>query len=519
MLVRGSRHLHWDQVQMRVPDAALGGQRVRETAHRAGWTAQHRHFQTSVMVQMHVQTGDRQIMMIVVRLGQPARQVAGGVVVHIAQRGDAGRFGIVGALPVQHVPHDVAQRLGSAGVAAPRHQPIDGVQQIVVDRNGDALHEILSLPGGAPLAGNPGARQWCMMSGDIGMTNVRVTAGGGTRRRLPPLVLLLLAANVAAWICAWRAFAGHPTLLGTALLAWSFGLRHAVDADHIAAIDNVVRKLMQEGERPIAVGFFFSLGHSTIVILAALAIAATTAAMQDQLATFKAIGGLVGTLVSAVFLLLIAIINLMILRNVWRSFRHVAAGHALPADGADALTEGGGILARLCRPLFRAVTRSWHMFPVGFLFGLGFDTATEVGLLGIAATQAAQGMSPWLTLIFPALFTAGMALVDTADSIFMVGAYGWAFVQPLRKLWYNMTITAVSVVVALFIGGVEALGLCVDQLGLAGGIWSVVSALNDDLTNFGFAVVGIFVLAWGLSALVYRWNGYDRLATVPMRGE
>ena len=152
------------------------------------------------------------------------------------------------------------------------------------------------------------------------------------------------------------------------------------------------------------------------------------------------------------------------------------------------------------------------MYPLGFLFGLGFDTATEVGLLGIAASQAAQGMSPWQTLAFPALFTAGMALVDTADSILMVGAYGWAFVRPLRKLWYNLTITAASVIVALLIGGLEALGLLVDQFNLQGGVWSVIAHLNTDLANFGLAVIAIFIAAWAISALVYRWKGYDRLA-------
>jgi nickel/cobalt transporter (NiCoT) family protein len=325
---------------------------------------------------------------------------------------------------------------------------------------------------------------------------------------------LLIAANIGAWIWAWSAFAPRPALMGTALLAWVFGLRHAVDADHIAAIDNVVRKLMQQGRRPIAVGFFFSLGHSTIVVLATLAIAGTTVAMRDRLAAFKSIGGLVGTSVSAVFLLLIALVNLVILRAIWRSFRHVARGGTLNSEHAGLLSPEGGLLARLCRPLFRSVTRSWHMYLVGFLFGLGFDTATEIGLLGIAAAQSAQGMAPWQTLIFPALFTAGMALVDTTDSVLMTGAYHWAFVQPLRKLWYNLTITAVSVLVALLIGGIEALGLLAGQLNLHGGLWSVVSALNDDLTNFGFAVVAIFMLAWAISAALYRWKFHDHPATI-----
>lgn len=342
----------------------------------------------------------------------------------------------------------------------------------------------------------------------------RTPRAGGTRGRewngAAGLSVPLIVANVAAWAWAWHMFADRPALLGTALLAWVFGLRHAVDADHIAAIDNVVRKLMQDGKRPIDAGLFFSLGHSTVVVLASLAIAGTTAAMQDRLEAFRAIGSVIGTSVSAAFLLLIAVVNLLILRGVWQGFRHVARGGSLESGDMDNALAAGGVLAHLCRPLFAAVTRTWHMYPLGFLFGLGFDTATEIGLLGIAATQAAQGMSPWQTLVFAALFTAGMALVDTADSILMVGAYGWAFVQPLRKLWYNLTITATSVVVALLIGGIEALGLLADQLNLQGGVWSVVSGLNADLADFGLVVVGIFTAAWALSAIVYRWKGYGR---------
>ena len=333
-------------------------------------------------------------------------------------------------------------------------------------------------------------------------------------KRLPRSTALfgpLIAANLAAWAWAWSAFQDHPTLLATALLAWVFGLRHAVDADHIAAIDNVVRKLMQDDQRPHAVGLWFSLGHSTIVVLASLAIVATAAAMQGRLEATKEIGSMVGTLVSAGFLLAIAAANLIILLSIWRSFRQVQRGGTLDEEALDLLLSGRGLLARLFRPLFLAITRSWHMYPLGFLFGLGFDTATEVGLLGISATQAAQGMSPWQVMVFPALFTAGMALVDTTDSVFMVGAYGWAFVNPLRKLWYNLTITAASVLLALFIGGIEALGVLGDQLALSGPFWDAVGSLNDSLGYLGFAVVGIFVAAWIASAAVYRWQGYNRL--------
>lgn len=342
----------------------------------------------------------------------------------------------------------------------------------------------------------------------------RSDAPGFRRGATIRMFAFLVAANIAAWAWAWSAFADRPALLGTALLAWVFGLRHAVDADHIAAIDNVVRKLMQQGRQATSVGFYFSLGHSTIVVLAAIGVAGAASFMQANLDQAKDIGGIVGTAISAVFLLIIGIINLFILVGVWRAFRSVRRGGTLREEQLDMLLAGRGLLARLFRPLFRTVSRPWHMYPIGFLFGLGFDTATEVGLLGISAAEAARGMSPWQTLVFPALFTAGMALVDTADSTLMVGAYGWAFLNPLRKLWYNLTITAASVAVALLIGGIEALGLLADQLGLEGGMWSVVSSLNDDLENFGFVVVGIFALAWVVSAAIYRWQ---RLDEVPVR--
>lgn len=321
----------------------------------------------------------------------------------------------------------------------------------------------------------------------------------------------LIAANVAAWGWAWAAFADQPVLLGIAILAYMLGLRHAFDADHIAAIDNVVRKLMQDGKSPYSVGFFFSLGHSTIVVLASVAIAATAAAMQGEIEAFRGIGGVIGTSVSALFLLAIGIANIFILKGVWSAFARARRGGKIVAEDLDALLAGHGLLARVFRPIFRVVSRSWHMYPIGFLFGLGFDTATEIALLGISATQAAQGMSFWTILVFPALFTAGMSLMDTTDSVLMTRAYGWAFVNPLRKLWYNLTLTAASVVAAIFIGGIEALGLIGDKLRLEGWFWGIISDLNDDLANFGYLVVGIFVGSWIVSTLVYRIKGYDNL--------
>jgi len=329
------------------------------------------------------------------------------------------------------------------------------------------------------------------------------------------LFLILTALNIAAWAWALAVCQGRPALLGAALLAWVFGLRHAVDADHIAAIDNTVRKLMQQGERPVTTGLFFSLGHSTVVFVAVALLAATTAALRDDLASFKGYIGAVGVSISAIFLLLIAVLNLFILRSVWRSFRSVARNGSLDCDNADAM-HAGGVIGRLFHPLFRVVNKSWHLYPVGLLFGLGFDTATEIGLLSIAASEAANGLSPWHALVFPALFATSMALVDTADSALMVGAYGWAFVNPIRKLWYNLTITAVSVVVALLIGGIEAVALISEKFELNSGVWGWISEINSGLANFGFIIVGIFIVAWIASAIIYWLNGYDRItAAVP----
>jgi nickel/cobalt transporter (NiCoT) family protein len=335
-------------------------------------------------------------------------------------------------------------------------------------------------------------------------------ASANQRAKIVALYALLLTASAAIWTWALIALADRPTLLGTAFLAYVLGLRHAVDADHIATIDNVVRKLMQEGKRPYAVGLFFSLGHSLSIALAVAAIAGAAFALQGRFAEFKSIGSVIGTGASAFFLLAIAVINLVILRGVWQSFRKARRGEPVEDQELNALLAGRGLLARIFRPLFRMVSRSWQMFPVGFLFGLGFDTATEISLFAVAASQASGGMTIGTIMIFPALFTAGMTLVDTTDSVLMVGAYGWAFLNPIRKIWYNLTITAVSVLVALLIGGIEALGLIADELGLEGRFWDAIGGLNGSLANFGYLVVGIFIVSWAVSYLLYRWQGLDR---------
>lgn len=331
------------------------------------------------------------------------------------------------------------------------------------------------------------------------------------RTKLFGIYGVLIGINVAAWVWALVAFHDHPVLLGTALLAYGFGLRHAVDADHIAAIDNVTRKLMQENKRPVAVGFFFSLGHSSVVVLASIGVAFAASAMQDRFEGFKAIGGVIGTSVSASFLLVIALMNLAILHAIYKAWRHVRQGGAYVEDDFDLLLADRGFMARLFRPVFRLISRSWHLYPLGFLFGLGFDTATEIGLLGISATQASQGLSPWAIMVFPLLFSAGMSLVDTLDGHLMLGAYGWAYMKPIRKIYYNMTITLVSVVVAVVIGSIEALGLIGDQLDLKGAFWGFIGALNDSFGMLGYMIIGIFVASWAISVMLYRLKGFDRI--------
>ena len=331
----------------------------------------------------------------------------------------------------------------------------------------------------------------------------------GFKTRVVTIYIGLILANIGAWIWAALVFSEKPLLLGTALLAYSFGLRHAFDADHIAAIDNVTRKLMQDGQRPVTVGFCFSLGHSTIVVVASLIVYATASMLlQQQLETVREIGSIVGTSISALFLLAIAFINLVILRGVWKTFQGARRNEGW--ENPETLL-GSGFLGRLFRPLFRMLAHPWQMYPVGLLFGLGFDTATEVAILGISAAAAAKGLSMQAMAVFPVLFTAGMTLVDTTDGILMVSAYGWAFVKPVRKLYYNLTITFVSVVVAFLIGGIEAIGLLKDQLKLTGGVWDLVGNLNDNFGTLGFVIIGIFVICWIGSVVIYRIKGFDRL--------
>ncbi|MGH7706631.1 MAG: HoxN/HupN/NixA family nickel/cobalt transporter, partial [Vulcanimicrobiaceae bacterium] len=319
-----------------------------------------------------------------------------------------------------------------------------------------------------------------------------------------------VAVNVSLWLVTVAVFArSHSILLGTALLAYTFGLRHAVDADHISAIDNVTRKLMQDGKRPVATGLFFSLGHSTVVVLMTVGIAVAATAVQRSLPGLQSMGSLIGTAVSAGFLFVIAFINVSVLMEVFNTFQRVNRGEPYDDRTLNEFLDRRGLMGRFFKPLLKLISKSWHMYPLGFLFGLGFDTATEVGLLGIAAIEASKGLPIWSILLFPALFTAGMSLIDTTDGILMLGAYGWAYVKPIRKLYYNMNITLVSVLVALVVGTIEGLSIVAGQLRLTGRFWDGIGRLSDNFGVLGFVIIGIFVVSWAASTIVYKIKRYD----------
>jgi high-affinity nickel-transport protein len=301
-----------------------------------------------------------------------------------------------------------------------------------------------------------------------------------------------------------------------AATAYALGLRHAFDADHIAAIDNVTRKLMQEGKQPTTVGLFFSLGHSTVVFVVAVLIGLGANVLRQGISPgsspLESTAGLIGTSVSALFLFAMALINIVILVQVVRAFHSVTRDGAYNEAAIDHMLHQRGFFARIFRGLFKTIDESWKMYPVGLLFGLGFDTATEIGLFVLAGSVGTYHIPTYSAFLLPLMFTAGMTLMDTTDSILMLGAYGWAFVKPIRKLYYNMTITLISVLVALFIGGIETLGILKDQLNLSGGFWNGVNAVTS--VNFGWigaSIVGVFVLSWLISTLIYRANNFDDL--------
>lgn len=334
-------------------------------------------------------------------------------------------------------------------------------------------------------------------------------SGRDVRAKVVGIYTFLGIVNIVAWILAFIAFASTPKLLGVALVAYLLGLRHSVDADHISAIDNVTRKLMQQNKRPVAVGFFFSLGHSTVVIGLTVTIAFAAVFIKDSIPTLQAAGGLIGTSVSALFLLLIAAINMIVLVDISKAFRSVSNGGEYNNQTIDETLDQRGLMGRFFKPLLKVVGNSWNMYPIGVLFGLGFDTATEVGLLSIVGLQAGRGIPIASILIFPLLFTAGMCLLDTTDGILMLGAYGWAFEKPLRKLFYNLNITFISVMVALIVGAIEVLSIVQSQMNLQGPFWDIINNLSNNFGIIGGIIVGLFILSWIISTIIYKVKRYD----------
>ncbi|HLZ31953.1 MAG TPA: HoxN/HupN/NixA family nickel/cobalt transporter [Chloroflexota bacterium] len=327
----------------------------------------------------------------------------------------------------------------------------------------------------------------------------------GERVRLALFYGAIVLIHVVGWGLLLSVAPQYPALVGLGGLAYSFGLRHAFDADHISAIDNTTRKLLQDGKRPVGVGFFFSIGHSSVVLVIALALGFAMRVIVDgvvgESGGLKNVGGLIGTSVSGVFLLLIGLLNLVILLDIIGVFRRMKRGEYTRVTLEEHLVTGG-VLTRLFKHLFRVITESWQMYPIGFLFGLGFDTASEVALLAISAGAASQGL-PFVAIIsLPLIFAAGMSLMDTTDGAFMAKAYSWAFSNPIRKLFYNLTMTGLSVFVALFVGLVELAQIVVQVSGLQGEPWDAIAGF--DLGSLGFIIVGSFVVAWAVAFLVFK---------------
>ena len=295
--------------------------------------------------------------------------------------------------------------------------------------------------------------------------------------------------------------------IGTGILAYTLGNRHAFDADHISAIDNTTRKLMADGKRPLSVGFFFSLGHSTVVFLLAVllnfGIKALNSGVKNTGSGLHHYTGLVGTLVSGSFLYIIAILNVIILVSVVRIFLDMRRG-TYDQDEMERQLNSRGMMNRFFGPLARRIDTPWKMYPIGFLFGLGFDTATEVALLVLAGSAVVGGLPFWAMLSLPILFAAGMSLLDTADGVFMNFAYGWAFFKPVRKVYYNITITGLSVAVAFVIGTIELLSVLQAQLNLKGGIWSFSS--NFNINHAGFFIVGVFIVTWAVALSIWHFG-------------
>jgi nickel/cobalt transporter (NiCoT) family protein len=323
------------------------------------------------------------------------------------------------------------------------------------------------------------------------------------------MMAVLAVANLIAWLCAWTLFGDRTVLLGAAALAYGLGLRHAVDADHIAAIDNATRKMMEVGRRPVALGLFFSLGHSTVVLGLTIGVLAAAATFASLLEPVRAYVSVVGAGLSSLFLVVVAAANLKtfvtLARALLRDRKAATRSDASPDHHA------GGLMTRLLGPVSSCVTRSWHMLIVGFVFGLSFETASEISLLGLSVSEMTLGLSPWMILIFPALFTAGMSLLDAADGVLMIGVYGWALSRPDRRLVYNIVITGLSVSVALLVAGIGLAGMIAGH-DEASESWLSRMLADIDMNTLGYAVVLIFAVAWLVAVVAGRLRGSQRLS-------
>ncbi len=362
---------------------------------------------------------------------------------------------------------------------------------------------------------------------DQGRSRLSVIRNSLTRRewaKVAGMIGVITALHIVGWVTLVAFVAPHEFSLGEKTLgigigvtAYTLGLRHAFDADHISAIDNTTRKLMNDGQRPLSVGFFFSLGHSTVVfglaLLLSLGVKAIAGPVQDDSSALHHYTGLIGMTVSGTFLYIIAIINIVILVGILRVFRDMRGGTYDEAALEDQLNNRG-LMNRFFGGLMKSITKPWQIYPIGVLFGLGFDTATEVALLVLAGTSAAAGVPWYAILCLPILFAAGMSLLDTIDGTFMNFAYGWAFSKPIRKVYYNITITGLSVAVALIIGTVQLLGLLAEQFGWHGGFWDWIGRL--DLNILGFVIVGLFVLTWVVALFIWRYGHIEEKWTAGM---
>lgn len=342
----------------------------------------------------------------------------------------------------------------------------------------------------------------------------RIALTQGEKRRLFAMFAFIAFLHISGALLMWAATSGRYELSdgsifgwGTALLAYTLGMRHAFDADHISAIDNTTRKLMSEGKRPLAVGFFFSLGHSSVVatlaILLNFGIKAVGTQLKDENSALHHYTGLIGLTVSGSFLMLIAILNLIILISILKVFFEMRRG-LYDEEQLEKHLNSRGFLMRFFGPIARQIDSSWKMYPLGILFGLGFDTATEVGLLVLTGTSVIAGLPWWAILSLPLFFAGGMSLLDTIDGSFMNFAYGWAFSKPVRKVYYNIVITGLSVAVALFIGGLELLQVLASQLKLSGGLWNPIQDFN--LNSAGYIITAVFILVWLVALIIWRYG-------------